>query len=209
MNKSDYFEEWSKLHGGAEIKGIVGAWLTISYLLCRPLLLLKISPNFLTFSALFFAAGYLYKIQSIWAIVLLTITLALDGIDGTLAILRGKVSRFGAVLDAVIDRAVESLWIYGLFLLGAPWQILTLIWLVSFIQEYMRARAGGLGESGIGIVTVSERPVRASIIFIALVFYHLDLNLISQMATFWAALQLASAIQLFISLRLRLQQSPR
>ena len=143
------------------------------------------------------------------SIVLLTLTLALDGIDGTLAILRGKVSRFGAVLDAVIDRAVESLWIYGLFLLGAPWQILTLIWLVSFIQEYMRARAGGLGESGIGIVTVSERPVRASIIFIALVFYHLDLKLISQMATFWAALQLASAIQLIISLRLRLQQSPR
>ena len=36
-------------------------------------------------------------------------------------------------------------------------------------QEYIRARLGGLGVSEIGVVTVSERPVRASFLAVALV----------------------------------------
>lgn len=209
MTREQYLSTWSKLHGDAEIRGIVRAWLAISYVTCRPLVVLRVSPNLVTLSSLALAVGYLWQIKSPWAIVLLTLSLALDGIDGTLAIMRSKISSFGALLDALMDRIVESLWIYGLFLLGVSWQILAIVWVASFIQEYMRARAGGLGESGIGIVTFAERPVRASLIFIALVFNQLEFNILNEVATVWAAMQCASALRLFISLRSRLRQSQR
>lgn len=48
------------------------------------------------------------------------IALILDGLDGTVAILRNQVSLRGAVLDSTADRVVEVAWLVALWRCGVP-----------------------------------------------------------------------------------------
>lgn len=209
MKKSEYFSIWSQLHGNARISGVVKAWMSVSFLLCSGLKKIKVTPNFLTYFSLVLASGYLLLIESNWAILFLVLSLAADGLDGTLAIISDRVSKWGAALDATVDRVVEAIWLFGLHQLGAPIEIVLLIWIAAFAQEYLRARAGGLGVTQIGVVTVGERPVRASMIFVVLVGRAFGFDLIEQVAMAWAVLQLLSALTVLSFLRPLLQQSQR
>ncbi len=166
--KEAFFTSWSQVHGGVKVSGIVRIWLTISYYLVRPLQMIKVSPNALTFFGLASAVGFLLTLTRYWALLFLVLSLIFDGIDGSLAILRGKTSRFGALLDATVDRIVEGCWALGFYWLGAPIEIILIAWLAAFIQEYIRARAQGLGIKTSGVITIAERPIRASALCIAL-----------------------------------------
>lgn len=209
MNRLEFFAAWSQSHGAARVTGIVRAWLTLSYFITKPLIALRISPNFLTLLSLAVGVQFVFAISSNWAILLLVVSLLLDGIDGTVAIIRNRATRFGAFLDAVADRIVEACWAYGFYLMGAPWQLVAIAWLAAFLQEYMRARATGLGIDSVVIVTPAERPVRASLLFIALVARAVGIDLLFLIALVWAALQSFSALRLLAALRSQLQQSPR
>jgi CDP-diacylglycerol--glycerol-3-phosphate 3-phosphatidyltransferase len=129
---------------------------------------------------------------SLWTIPLLVLSLYADGIDGSVAIYQDRASQFGAVLDSVADRISEVLWFYVAYRIGAPAWLVLLVYVVASTQEYARARLGGLGISDVGVVTPAERPVRASFIFIALVAYAVDLNLVSAAMTVLGALQVFS-----------------
>ena len=211
MKRVEFFEKWSELHGGAAIKGIVKWWLSISYAISRPLVF--IPPSLVTGSALVFAGLYLSWVPAPLSILFLVLTLLVDGIDGTVALLSGKVSKNGAILDAFIDRLVEAAWAYGLIVMGASWKLVAVGWLAAFVQEYMRARAAGLGQSEVGIVTIAERPVRATVIFIALVAIAVgiaDQKVIATVAAaIWSVMQVIALVTLFLSLRSRLTQSQR
>ncbi|MBU3692759.1 MAG: CDP-alcohol phosphatidyltransferase family protein [Candidatus Nanopelagicaceae bacterium] len=209
MKREKYFSEWSNLHGDAKVKGIVKGWLSISYSICSFIAKLRITPNGLSYLSLLLAAGFVFFIDSNWAIAFLVLSLTADGLDGTLAIITGRVSKWGAALDALADRIVEALWAYGLFLLGAPLEMVVLAWLAAFVQEYMRARAGGLGFHNIGVVTFAERPIRASMVFIVLVARAVELDFTFGISIIWAVLQSISAITVFFTLRQLLQQSQR
>ena len=224
MRREEFFQQWSALHGGAQIKGIVKGWLSISFAICRPLKALRITPNQLTYLSLLLAIGYLYFIDSHWAIAFLVFSLVADGIDGTLAIMSKKVSSWGAALDSIVDRVVETLWALGLFLLGAPWEWVLIAWLAAYSQEYMRARAAGLGIHEIGVVTIGERPIRASVIFIVLVARAIGIdtsgtdiagmnivgmNIATIASIAWAFVQVISALTVLRFLRPLLRQSPR
>ncbi len=209
MRKEELFSNWSALHGGAEVKGIVRAWLTISFYITRPIIVLRLSPNSVSLLSIFAAVGFLLALESHWAITLLVLSLLLDGVDGTVAIATGKSSKFGALVDSVADRLVEGLWAVALYLLGAPWQVVIMAWLAAFIQEYLRARVGGLGVNQVLFVTWCERPVRATLIFIPLIGRLFGFDLFVLAAWIWAIMQLTSALTLFNLLRLQLQQSQR
>ncbi len=209
LSRKDFFMEWSRLHGEAEIKGIVRAWLSISFTVTTALKAIRITPNVLTYLSLICGALFLYFIDSHWAIAFLVLSLMADGLDGSLAIITRRVSRWGAALDAVMDRIVESLWAIGLFLLGADWKWILLAWLAAFSQEYMRARAAGLGVHEVGVVTISERPIRASLIFIALIGRVFDFNLANSVAIIWVVMQIISVVTVLRFLRPLLQQSQR
>ena len=137
------------------------------------------------------------------------LSLAADGLDGTLAIITEKVSKWGAALDAIVDRVVESIWALGLFLLGAPWQAVLVAWLAAYSQEYMRARAGGLGVQEVVVVTIAERPIRASVVFIVLVARVFNFDVAGIVAIIWAAAQVFAVVTVLVSLRPLLQQSQR
>ena len=191
MNKADFFAKWSALHGNAEIKGIVKAWLNISYGSARFMSALRITPNLLTLLGIVFAIAMAVNPLSLWTIPLLVLSLYADGIDGSVAIYQNRESQFGAILDSVADRISEALWFYVAYRVGAPAWIVLLTYVVASTQEYARARLGGLGVSEVGVVTPAERPVRASFIFIALVAYAIDFNLVT------LAMAVLSALQVF------------
>jgi CDP-diacylglycerol--glycerol-3-phosphate 3-phosphatidyltransferase len=192
MNKADFFAKWSALHGNAEIKGIVKAWLNISYGSARFMSELRITPNLLTLLGIVFAIAMAVNPLSLWTIPLLVLSLYADGIDGSVAIYQNRESQFGAILDSVADRISEALWFYVAYRIGAPAWIVLLTYVIASTQEYARARLGGLGISEVGVVTPAERPVRASFIFIALVAYAIDLNLVTLAMAVLGALQVFS-----------------
>jgi CDP-diacylglycerol--glycerol-3-phosphate 3-phosphatidyltransferase len=132
----------------------------------------------LTILGVLFAIAMAVNPLSLWAIPLLVLSLYADGIDGSVAILQGRTSSFGAVLDASADRISEALWFYVAYKIGAPAWLVLAIYVIASTQEYARAKLGGLGVSDLGVVTPAERPVRASFIFIALVCYALGLDLV-------------------------------
>ena len=152
LSQKEFTERWSELHGGAEIEGAVSRWLRISYPAARVCSALRISPNVLTLLGLgtaiamglsTYAAISLSTYAAI-SLLLLTISLFFDGIDGSVAILQGRESKWGSLLDSVAE-------------------------------EYARARLASLGHSEIGVLTPTERPVRAIFMAFVLVFYIFDI----------------------------------
>jgi len=192
MNQVEFFAKWSALHGNAEIKGIVKAWLKISFGSAKFISVLRITPNLLTFLGIVFAIAMAANPLSLWTIPLLVLSLYADGIDGSVAIYQNRASRFGAVLDSVADRVSEALWFYVAYRIGTPAWIVLLTYVIASTQEYARARLGGLGIGDVGVVTPAERPVRASFIFIALVAYALGLSIVTPVLAVLAVLQVFS-----------------
>jgi CDP-diacylglycerol--glycerol-3-phosphate 3-phosphatidyltransferase len=178
MVREEFFDRWSEVHGGAEIKGIVRWWLSISFRVASLLRRLRVTANSMTVFGVIIAfllivalrdEGSEQAVPLLIAALLLVISLAADGVDGSLALLTGDVSRRGAALDAIADRLAESFWAFAFIQIGADYRVVVIAWLMAQTQEYIRARLGGLGVSEIGVVTASERPVRASFLAVALV----------------------------------------
>lgn len=204
MGKEEFFATWSKLHGDAKIEGIVKVWLQISFAVVKPLSKLRIRPNFLTLAGLLTAIA-LWQFANNWtAAFFLTFSLFFDGIDGSLAIVSRVTSKFGAFTDSFVDRLSEFFWALALYKLGAPAILVFIALLATFIQEYLRARAGGLGYEEVGIVTICERPVRASLIFIAIVANFLNFHFVTAISIIWVAMQFIALLQLTRSLYKRL-----
>jgi phosphatidylglycerophosphate synthase len=204
VDKNEFFATWSKLHGEAKIEGIVKTWLQISYSVVRPLAKLRVTPNLLTLAGLIFAIA-LWQFPNSWpAALFLVLSLFFDGIDGSLAIYSRVTSKFGAFTDSFVDRLSEVFWALALYKLGAPAILIFLALLATFVQEYLRARAGGLGHGEVGLVTICERPVRASLIFIAIVANLIGFEAAVVIAAIWVAMQTIALTQLVLNLYKRL-----
>ena len=189
MNQSEFFAKWSKLHGDATISGIVKGWLRISFILVKPIAKLKITPNMLSTFGLFFGVLLFFNAENNWAILLLITSLICDGVDGSLAIVTNKESKWGAAVDSIFDRLTEVFWALTFIAIGANQNVVMAAVLLAAVQEYLRARAAGLGLAEVGVVTIAERPVRAAILFVALVAAVLDLEIINQIAIIWLVMQ--------------------
>ena len=192
MTKNEFFLAWSKLHGDAKVSGIVKGWLSISFPVSKALAKIRVTPNALTILGLVFGILLYMNSSAIWAPLILVISLICDGIDGSLAIITRQSSKWGALLDSVVDRLTEVFWVLALYSLGVDSKILITVLILASTQEYLRARAGGVGLKQVGVVTVAERPVRASFIFIALVAFNLNLEILNQITFVWLILQAIS-----------------
>jgi phosphatidylglycerophosphate synthase len=135
-----------------------------------------ITPNSITvagflfslISALFIAVGNLLE-----ASVFMLLSGACDALDGMVARISGKKSRFGAFLDSFLDRYSDFFPMAAVaYLAHKSGQELLLIFALlsiagSFSTSYARARAEALGvECKVGIL---ERPERFFLILLALV----------------------------------------
>jgi archaetidylinositol phosphate synthase len=195
----NYLKTWSELHGGVEITGFVKLWLAFAYRVAKILDRLGIKPNTIT------ALGLVCSIAS-WvlakhwsAALFIILSIFFDGFDGSLAIVQGVQSKVGAVIDSVVDRASEIFWALALFEIGGPWEIIFIALVVAGTQEYVRARAGGLGLTEIGVISIGERPVRAIFTIIALITFHIKPNLIKAIVIAWLIVQFIALLQVSLS----------
>jgi CDP-diacylglycerol--glycerol-3-phosphate 3-phosphatidyltransferase len=144
----------------------VEGFLTVIEPLAKVLINLKIHPHVLTFSGLvfsflafnFFRNGFLF-----YGGLMVILAGICDVLDGRLARETQKMSKYGALIDSVVDRYSEVLMYMGLALFywrGSPLMIVLLILTIagSFLVSYTRARAGSLGfECKIGLMQRQER----------------------------------------------------
>ncbi len=127
--------------------------------------------------------------------VLLAVASACDALDGALARISDKESRFGAFLDSTIDRFEEAIVLLGLIIYYArtegAWQApLVFVAMVgSLMVSYTRARAEALGVACKG--GFMTRPVRVAVLVAAL--------LVALPGSVEAALILIAAVGLFTS----------
>jgi phosphatidylglycerophosphate synthase len=162
-----YLDRWADLHGGYDPRGngLVRRWLLLTYAVARPLAVARVPPDVVTGLAVVVSALAVWAAAGTgwWlalAAVVAVVAGLLDNVDGAVAVLRGRVTRWGAVLDAVGDRLSDLLLVAALAVAGAPWQVAVAGAALMFLQEYARARATGVGLAEVGVVTVWERPTR-------------------------------------------------
>jgi len=175
LSQKEFTDRWSDLHGGADVEGVVGKWLQISYQSARVCTALRISPNLLTLLGLGTAVAMGLSTYAAIALLLLTTSLFFDGIDGSVAILQGRESKWGSLLDSLADRISEAFWLYMGWRLGIPAWVVITMWVIASTQEYARARLASLGHPEIGVLTPTERPVRAIFMAFALLFFIFDI----------------------------------
>ena len=68
------------------------------------------------------------------------------------------------------------------------------MWTIASTQEYARARLASLGYSEIGVVTPTERPVRAIFVIAVTLLFLLGYDYATQVAIAFALLQLFSVL---------------
>jgi len=157
-------------------------------IIVKPLAKMGLTPNQLTLigllisltGAYFFAHGS----QQIAALVLLFGSLV-DALDGTLARLTGKSSRFGAFLDSTFDRISDGAVLFGIACGRlVKWEIAAIALIGSYLVSYERCRAE-LAGSGTLAVGIAERAERLLIIIITALFKRVDIGVYTVAVLAW------------------------
>jgi CDP-diacylglycerol--glycerol-3-phosphate 3-phosphatidyltransferase len=136
----------------------------------------NVSPDAVTYLGLVLTIGVavLAAVGEIrWAGVAYIVAAICDALDGTLARVSGKGSRFGAFLDSSIDRFEESIVFLGLSIyyaqVGGLYEIpLILVASIgSLMVSYTRARAEAVGVAcKVGFMT---RPPRVVVMIVGMI----------------------------------------
>ena len=165
MDRGEYLDRWSQLHGGVTPTGVIGGWLRLNHALGRPLVRLGVPPDVITLTGLGLAVLVLPSAAGggrwpLLAVATIVLAALMDSLDGAVAVLSGRISRRGAVLDGACDRLADTCFIAALGLAGAPIGWCLAGGLVAMLHEQVRAGARVAGMQEVGVVTVSERPTR-------------------------------------------------
>jgi phosphatidylglycerophosphate synthase len=189
-SRDEYFTAWSASHGGYDPRGsrLVAAWLTLTYHAARPLASVGVPPDLVTWVGATTSAVVvaLAAVGGQWVVVaagLVVLSGLLDNVDGAVAVLTGRATRWGYVLDSVVDRVCEALYLLALWVLGGAASLCVAAGALATLQEYARARAGAAGMSEVGVVTVWERPTR---VIVTALFLFVVGRSDEDAAAFWA-----------------------
>lgn len=130
----------------------------------RPLSDKGVTPNIVSLfslclsltSSLFYSMGYFFA-----GGLILLLSGFTDTLDGTIARINGKSTRFGALLDSTLDRYAEFFVFTGLLIhFRAGWMFYVVITALigSIMVSYVKARAESLGSTkAIGLMQRPER----------------------------------------------------
>jgi CDP-diacylglycerol--glycerol-3-phosphate 3-phosphatidyltransferase len=122
------------------------------------------------FFALAGGPGYAYPAMLRLGGVIALVASIFDMLDGRVARLRGRGTKFGAYLDSTMDRYSDMLLFLGLLILYARLErtgLMVLVWVAafgSFMTSYARARAESLiPRCPVGLM---ERPERVVLVIV-------------------------------------------
>ena len=211
LSRDEYLAAWSRWHGDADTGSpLVRGWLSLAYALARaaaglpPLAATALGLLAAVAAVLSSSAGGPWLLL---AGVLVGVSGLLDSLDGALAIVAGRASRRGFVLDSVVDRLTEAAYATALWLAGAPGWLAVLFGALCWLPDYLRARAGQAGVGETGALSVWERPTRVILTGLTLtgagVLSGLDADaaVVTAGAAAGALLGAVAVVQLGLSLR--------
>ena len=167
------FSDWARGWSARLIEPVAGA---LGRMGLTPNMLTLIGLALIFVTAVVIALGY-----TTWGGALFLLSGLFDALDGTLARLTNRKTRFGAFLDSTSDRYADAAILFGMMFpfLRAGQQtevVLAFVAVVgSVLVSYTRARAEGLGlECKVGLLTRLERFL---IVAVALFFNWVTLAL--------------------------------
>jgi phosphatidylglycerophosphate synthase len=190
---------------------VVRVWLFLAYWVSRQLARTGTGPDTVTVAGLVLSIGAPITAWSggwwpVLGAVLVLVSALADTADGALAIITGRTSRLGRVLDSVADRLSEACWVLALVWLGVPPWLAVVTGALAWLHEYVRARATVAGMHDVGTVTVAERPTRIIVVIVALATGALPAA--PTVATaIWAVLGLIGLSQLTVAVRRALRRA--
>ena len=122
------------------------------------------------------AAGVTFAFGRGWLAALIACaSQVLDGVDGQFARLTGRVTRYGALLDAVLDRYADGAMVFGVFVYSVRWASSLPTWPIvilgglaligSNLVSYSSAKAESLNVP-IGRPTLASKGTRMSVMII-------------------------------------------
>lgn len=163
---------------------------------------LGLTPNAVTVLGLLGAGAgaYLLSTERLWAGGVVVLASGLfDLFDGALARATGRTSRFGALLDSVVDRVSEAVILLGLLIFyyqrSSPegTVLVYLAFVGSVMVSYLRARAEGLGiDCKVGVMT---RPPRVVALGTGLIVGHWWLTAVTIVLAVIAGLSFLTSLQ--------------
>ena len=215
-DRDGYLDRWAALHGGYDPRSsrFVGPWLGLTYVLARPLARRGVDPDDVTVAGLAVGASAvgLAAAGGRWVLggaVVVVASGLLDNLDGAVAVLQERTSSWGYVLDSVVDRVADLMYVGALAAAGAPVAVCVPAAGLMFLLEYARARAVGAGLPDIGVVTVWERGTRVVVTAVFLALGGVDVPRSSLWAGLgaaaWVGLGAVGCAQLAAVLRRRLR----
>jgi phosphatidylglycerophosphate synthase len=213
-SRDSYLQQWAELHGGYDPRGntLVRWWLSLTYDVARLPARAGVSPDVLTVVGVLVSIGAAAVASpgDRWLLVAalaVVVSGLLDNVDGAVAVLTGRSTRWGFVLDSAADRVSDLAYVAALWLAGAPAGICVAGGALMFLQEYVRARAGAAGMSEVGVVSVWERPTRVIVTaaFLLCAGLFLDDLWATLGAALWVVLGVVGLGQLLVVVRRRLR----
>jgi phosphatidylglycerophosphate synthase len=214
---AEYARAWSALHGGFDpttATPLVRGWIRLAYRGGSLLARLGFTATAVTLAGLVLclAVPFVAAAGPAGLIVAAFVVLAAgfaDSFDGAVAVVTGRTSRAGFVIDSVADRVGEAAWLSAFWVAGVPGWLAVAGGAVSWLHEYLRARAASAGMPEIGAVTLGERPTRVSVAIsgllvggvAGLVHPGWDRAVLIVAAVAWLALSLVGLVQLVVVVR--------
>jgi len=138
----------------------------------------RITPNQVSWAAFCLAALSFLSFIYNWNIaggLLAQLSSIIDGVDGSLARLKGMSSAFGGFLDSILDRYADILVMLGLTMWSASNEVYSYVWLAGFLSitgtigvSYSRARISAEFRHYFdrGFLSLASRDIRLFIVMI-------------------------------------------
>jgi CDP-diacylglycerol--glycerol-3-phosphate 3-phosphatidyltransferase len=216
LSWDEYAVAWARASGvdPRQASPSVRRWLYTAYRVGSALGRVWVRPGALSVVGVLASAGVPFlAVRQPWGPVgaagLVVLAAMADSVRGAVALTTGRMSRLGYVYDAFADRLTEAFWLAAFWQLGATKSVVVVGGALSWLQEYVRARAVAAGMDEIESATVGERSTRVSIaavgLFVAglagLIVPQFGPGTITVVAAVWLLLALFSLGQMLAAVR--------
>jgi len=219
-DRDGYFDRWQVMHGGYDPRNgsaWLRGWLTMVHAIGRPLARRGIAPDVVTISSIWLSGlvlvlsviGGRWWIAAGWTLVASGL---FDTLDGCVAVLEDRTTRWGYVLDSVVDRVNDCIYLLCVVAVGCPVWLAVSCGFAFFLMEYLRARAGNASGDEVGRITMAERPTRVILLSPSIHFSGIFLGLSDVLPKVGPGLLLGmtvvSTVQLGVTVRRQLLDQP-
>lgn len=161
-----------------------------------------ITPNQISILSLLLSifTAYLIAIGNyLWGGILILFTgLVVDSLDGALARVTGRVTKFGSYLDAIVDRYGEAFYLVAIAYSSGYWLLAFLALFGSIQTSYAKARASmEVKIDNTNWPELFERAERIILLGTGLILYHFfKVEIFAFDLLFWTLVILAAASNL-------------